>query len=100
MARQLNPTETCSCFVSKDFWVVFLCGFQNNLVSSLCMFGLSGALSWQILGQELLAGSLGCHSRAHGLCRETEFLLLCDSKSNSPMVREHLGSCPLRNVVL
>lgn len=80
MAKQLNPTEMCLCFVSKDSQIVFLSGFQINLICSLCVFALSGALSWVILVQELLGGSLGCRSRAHGsgVCRETEFLLFCE----------------------
>lgn len=59
---------------------------------------LCPGLSWVIMVQELLAGSLGC-SRAHGsgVCWETEFLLLCESKNNSAMGRGHLGLCPLRN---
>lgn len=96
MAKQLNPTEMCLCFVSKDSQIVFLSGFQINLICSLRVFALSGALSRVILVQELLGGSLGCRSRAHGsgVCRETEFLLLCESKNNSPVVREHWDCVP------
>lgn len=79
---------------------MFLCGFQNNLICSL--FALSRAPSWVILVQELLTGSLGCHSTALGseVCRETRVLLLCETKNNSAMVREHLGLCPLRSSLL